>query len=85
MRRSTEVTEIPDAGYDWFAPSGQGEAVMTPELVELADEILDRYDHDGADVPERRASSPSYLRRILGVLGGRGERSVCVMLPMKGR
>jgi hypothetical protein len=79
----TKVTEIPDAGYDWFAPSGQGEAVMTPELLQLAGEILDRYDNESGDAPQHTAASPGYFRRILGDLGGRGDESVCVVLPVK--
>ena len=29
-----------DAGYDWFVPSAQGEDTLTPQVRELAQEIL---------------------------------------------
>jgi hypothetical protein len=80
-----KVKDIPDAGYDWFAPSGQGEAVLTPELSRLAGEILERYSQFGnekVDVPRHTVARRGYFRRILRSLGGRDDEPVCVVLPM---
>jgi hypothetical protein len=54
-------TAVDDPGYDWFAPSVQGEASPTPELDGLARRILnDRHDA-GADSVRTKVG---FLRRL---------------------
>ncbi len=74
------ITTSTDPGYDWFAPSVQGEAILTPEIERIADEILAQYDHeDGVTVgPRGRADG---VLAVLTRLFGRRQKSIRLTLP----